>query len=135
VLPTSYQYDTDRRDRFLREARAASALRSSNVTAIYDIGEHENTMFIAMEYVEGELLSDKLAHGPLSVPQAGAIAIQVAEGLEEAHSLSIVHRDIKSSNVIVAARGVVKVLDFGLAKVLAPPAQDHDQTAPLGKAT
>jgi eukaryotic-like serine/threonine-protein kinase len=135
VLPASYQYDTDRRDRFLREARAASALRSSNVTAIYDIGEHENTMFIAMEYVEGELLSDKLAHGPLSVPQAVDIAIQVAEALEEAHSLSIVHRDIKSSNVIVAARGVVKVLDFGLAKVLAPPAQDDDQTAPLGKAT
>src|SRR5215471_19010334 len=77
VLPASYQYDTDRRDRFLREARAASALRSPNVTAIYDFGEHENTMFIAMEYVEGELLSDKLAHGPLSVPQAVDIAIQV----------------------------------------------------------
>jgi serine/threonine protein kinase/tetratricopeptide (TPR) repeat protein len=135
VLPSSYQYDTDRRDRFLREARAASALRSSNVTAIYDIGEHENTMFIAMEYVEGELLSDKLAHGPLSVPQAVDIAIQVAEALEEAHSLSIVHRDIKSANVIVAARGVVKVLDFGLAKMLVSRPQDPDQTAPLGKET
>src|SRR4030095_12682267 len=97
--------------------------------------EQDKTMFIAMEYVEGELLSDKLVRGPLSVPQAVDIAIQVAEALEEAHSLSIVHRDIKSSNVIVAARGVVKVLDFGLAKVLAPPAQDDDQTAPLGKAT
>ena len=135
VLPASYQYDYDRRDRFLREARAASALRSPNVTSIYDIGEHENTMFIAMEYVEGELLSDKLAHGPLSVPQAVDIAIQVAEALEEAHSLSIVHRDIKSSNVIVAARGIVKVLDFGLAKILSTPSQDADQTVRLGKET
>jgi len=135
VLPSSYQSDTDRRDRFLREARAASALRSSNVTAIYDIGEQDDTMFIAMEYVEGELLSDKLVRGPLSIPQAVDIAIQIAEALEEAHSLSIVHRDIKSSNIIVGARGMVKVLDFGLAKVLSNPAHAGDQTVPLDNQT
>jgi eukaryotic-like serine/threonine-protein kinase len=135
VLPASHQYDTDRRDRFLREARAASALRSPNVAAIYDIGEQDKTMFIAMEYVEGELLSDKLVRGPLSIPQAVDIAIQVAEALDEAHSLSIVHRDIKSSNVIVAARGMVKVLDFGLAKVLSNQAPSGDQTVPLNNQT
>ena len=135
VLPSSYQSDADRRDRFLREARAASALRSPNVTAIYDIGEHDNTMFIAMEYVEGELLSDKLVRGPLSISQAADIAIQVAEALEEAHSLSIVHRDIKSANVIVAARGMVKVLDFGLAKIVPNASQATNQTVPLGNET
>src|ERR1041385_5851971 len=67
LLPASYQYDPERRERFLREARAASALRSANVTAIYDIGESEYAMFIAMEYVEGELLSNKLEGGPLDV--------------------------------------------------------------------
>ena len=135
VLPASYQSDTDRRDRFLREARAASALRSPNVTAIYDIGEQDNTMFIAMEYVEGELLSDKLVRGPLSISQAADIAIQVAEALEEAHSLSIVHRDIKSANIIIAARGMVKVLDFGLAKIVSNAKQATNQTVPLGNET
>lgn len=135
VLPASYQSDTDRRDRFLREARAASALRSPNVTAIYDIGEQDNTMFIAMEYVEGELLSDKLVRGPMSVPQAADIAIQVAEALEEAHSLSIVHRDIKSANIIIAGRGMVKVLDFGLAKVVSNPNQSTNQTVTIGNET
>src|SRR4030095_13468647 len=97
--------------------------------------EQDKTMFIAMEYVEGELLSDKLVRGPLSIPQAVDIAIQVAEALDEAHSLSIVHRDIKSSNVIVAARGMVKVLDFGLAKVLSNQAPSGDQTVPLNNQT
>ncbi len=135
VLPASYQYDPERRDRFLREARAASALRSPNVAAIYDIGEQENAMFIAMEYVEGELLATRLAHGPLEINEAVDISIQVAEALEEAHSLGIVHRDIKSSNVIVSAHGMVKVLDFGLAKMDSAPGQSDDRTAPLGMAT
>src|SRR5262245_16263660 len=90
-LPSSYQYDQARRDRFLREARAASALRSPNVAAIYDIGDTGNTMFIAMEYVSGELLSTRLESGPLPVDRAVDIATQVAEALDEAHSLGIVH--------------------------------------------
>src|SRR6185369_2022849 len=129
------QYDSERRERFLREARAASALRSPNVTAIYDIGDTDNTMFIAMEHVSGELLSTRLESGPLTVDQAVDVATQVAEALDEAHSLGIVHRDIKSANLIVTERGLVKVLDFGLAKMTARSNRDIDRTVQLGLET
>src|SRR3954471_21595839 len=78
-LPASYQYDADRRARFLKEARAASALRSPNIAAIYDIGEHDGTMFMAMEYVEGELLSRRCQRGALDAREATEIATQVAD--------------------------------------------------------
>src|SRR5215216_5739420 len=119
-LPASYQYDPDRRARFLKEARAASALRSPNIAAIYDIGEHDGAMFMAMEYVEGELLSRRIERGPLVARDTIDVATQVADALDEAHTLGIVHRDIKSSNLIVTSRGLVKVLDFGLAKTIEP---------------
>ncbi|HWN98498.1 MAG TPA: protein kinase [Blastocatellia bacterium] len=136
LLPVSYQYDLERRERFVREARAASALHSPNVAAIYDFGESDDAMFIAMEYVEGELLSKRLESGPLDINQAIDIAMQVCEALDEAHSLSIVHRDIKSSNVIVTTGGLVKVLDFGLVKIV--PTQNppfDDATVGLGLET
>ena len=117
-LPSSYQYDPDRRDRFYKEARAASALRSPNIAAIYDLGEYEGSSFIVMELVEGELLSAKLARGPLEVCETIDIAMQIADALDEAHGLGIVHRDIKSSNLIITKRGLVKILDFGLVKVI-----------------
>ena len=117
-LPASYQYDPDRRERFFREARTASALRSPYIAAIYDIGEHEGASFIVMEFVEGQLLSAKLERGPLAVCEAIDVAMQVADALDEAHSLGIIHRDIKSSNLIITERGLVKVLDFGLAKTV-----------------
>ena len=127
-LPSSYQYDPDRRARFLKEARAASALRSPNIAAIYDIGEHEDSMFIVMEYVAGELLSHKLRRGAVGVSEAIDIAMQVADALDEAHSIGIIHRDIKSSNLIITERGLVKILDFGLAKVIAPQAEEGDDS-------
>ena len=136
LLPASYQYDPERRERFLREARTASAIRSANVAAIYDIGESEQSMFIAMEYVEGQLLSNRLEAGPLDLYAAIDVATQVAEALDEAHSLGIIHRDIKSSNLIVTARGLVKVLDFGLAKMVSAKVQTvDDRTARLGLET
>ena len=139
-LPASYQYDPDRRERFFKEARTASALRSPYIAAIYDIGEFEGSNFIVMELVEGELLSRTLERGPLPIFDAIGIAMQVADALDEAHSLGIVHRDIKSSNLIITDRGLVKVLDFGLAKSsgnLRPPGRDSDSdpTTRLGQET
>src|SRR3954471_5485279 len=116
-LPASYQYDPDRRARFMKEARAASALRSPYIAAIYDIGEHDGTMFIAMEYVEGELLQTRAERGPIPAREVIEIAEQIADALDEAHGLGIIHRDVKSANLILTPRGLVKVLDFGLAKM------------------
>lgn len=139
-LPASYQYDPDRRDRFFREARAASALRSPHIAAIFDIGDHEGASFIVMEYVAGETISRKLERGPFAVCEAIDIAKQVADALDEAHGLGIIHRDIKSSNLIITERGLVKVLDFGLVKFLPVdkgPANlaDGDPTFKLGQET
>ena len=118
LLPVAEQRDTERRARFFMEARAASALRSSNIAAIYDIGEHEGAIYLVMEYVEGEVLSERVKKGPLPVRDAVDIALQVADALSEAHGRGIVHRDIKSANIIITPRGQAKVLDFGLAKFL-----------------
>jgi serine/threonine protein kinase/Tfp pilus assembly protein PilF len=137
ILPASYQYDPDRRGRFLAEARAASALRSPNIAAIYDIGEHQGAMFIVMEYVDGDSLLHRINTGPIPADQIVDIAMQVAEALIDAHQMGIVHRDIKSTNLMVTSRGLVKMLDFGLAKVVTPsPSQDSDQlTVAIGAQT
>jgi serine/threonine protein kinase/tetratricopeptide (TPR) repeat protein len=116
-LPASYQYDPDRRARFLKEARAASALRSPNIAAIYDIDEFEGAIFIVMEYIKGELLSARIERGSVAVSEAIDTAMQIADALDEAHSNGIIHRDIKSSNLIINERGLIKILDFGIAKV------------------
>jgi serine/threonine protein kinase/tetratricopeptide (TPR) repeat protein len=129
-LPSSFHYDTARRARFLREAQAASALRSPNIAHIYDIGEGDESVFIVMELVEGESLADRIRRGPLSVRDAVDYAAQIADALDEAASRGIVHRDIKSSNVMVTGRGLVKVLDFGLAKVIMPEDSDGGVMAP-----
>jgi Tol biopolymer transport system component/predicted Ser/Thr protein kinase len=130
-LPSSVQDDPDRRARLLTEAQAASWLHSPQIAAIHDIGEHAGRAFIVMEYVEGEPLSHKLKGGPLAISEAVEIAVQVAEALEEAHGRGIVHRDIKSSNLVVTPRGQVKVLDFGLAKVTQHLAADGDKESGL----
>jgi eukaryotic-like serine/threonine-protein kinase len=130
-LPASYQYDPDRRERFFKEARTASSLRSPYIAAIYDIGEYEGSNFIVMELVEGVLLSRMLERGPLPIFDAIGISMQVADALDEAHSLGIIHRDIKSSNLIITDRGLVKVLDFGLARTsgnLQAPGRDSSWT-------
>ena len=120
-LAAEAQTDPERRSRFLTEARAASALRSSNIAAIYDIGQHDGADFLVMEYVEGEVLSARIRRGPLPLRDAVDIELQVVDALVEAHARNIVHRDIKSANIIVNSRGQVKVLDFGLAKFMRPP--------------
>ena len=120
-LVSSDSADTEGRARLVREAQAASMLRSPHIAVTYDLVEHGTDLFIAMEYVEGELLSARLARGTLAVPEALEIAMQVADALDEAHTRGIVHRDIKSANLMITARQLVKVLDFGLAKFLRRP--------------
>ncbi|GAB4336095.1 MAG: serine/threonine-protein kinase [Candidatus Abyssubacteria bacterium] len=106
------------RDRFYREAQAASKLDHPNICTVYEIDEFEGRAFIAMAYVEGRDLSEMIAECPLDARQAIDIAIQVAEGLDEAHDKGIVHRDIKSNNIMVTEKGLVKIVDFGLAKLV-----------------
>jgi serine/threonine protein kinase/tetratricopeptide (TPR) repeat protein len=115
-LPPSLKSDPESRARLLNEARAASMLRSPNIAVTYDIGEEGGADFIVMEYVDGELLSSLVARGPLPVRDVVEIGMQVADALDEAHARGIVHRDIKSANLMRTERGLVKVLDFGLAK-------------------
>ena len=123
-LPQALKEDPDSRARLLNEARAASLLRSPNIAVTYDIGEYAGGDFIVMEYVEGELLSKRVGEGPLPIRDVVEVGMQVADALEEAHGRGIIHRDIKSANLIRTDRGLVKVLDFGLAKFLA--AKEHD---------
>ncbi len=117
-LTSSDSADPDARERLVREARAASLLRSPHIAVTYDLVEHGPDLFIAMEYVEGELLSSRLTRGPMATPEALEIGMQVADALDEAHTRGIVHRDIKPANVMLTSRQLVKVLDFGLAKFL-----------------
>jgi len=116
-LPAEMAADPGRRQRFLNEARAASALNHPHVCVVYDVGETEDGLpFIAMEFVEGQSLDAMVKQGPLEISRVVEIAVQVADALDAAHASRIVHRDIKPANISLNERGQVKVLDFGLAK-------------------
>ena len=119
VLPADLAGDPVRLARFEREARTASALNHPNIVTIHDIADHEGTTYIAMELVEGRTLRELVASGPLAIDEVLRIASQLADGLASAHAAGIVHRDIKPANVMVTHEGLVKILDFGLAKPLA----------------
>ncbi len=127
VLPADLASDPERMQRFIREARLASALSHPNVAHIYEIGDDSGLRFLAMEYVEGEPLSARLRGSPIALAELLSIAAQVADALDAAHSKGIVHRDIKPSNLMLTPRGHVKVLDFGLAKLEAPTGGDETQ--------
>jgi WD40 repeat protein/predicted Ser/Thr protein kinase len=126
VLPASVAADEARRLRFEQEARSASALNHPNILTIYDIGEADGALYIAMELVEGKTLREIIAAGePLATRRTLDLAVQIAEGLAKAHSAGIVHRDLKPENLMVSRDGYVKILDFGLAKLMeSAPAAD-----------
>ena len=122
VLATASASDPDRLRRFEQEARAASALNHPNIISIYDVGREGATSYIAMEFVDGKTLRALIEAGPLAIKKALQIAAQIADGLARAHAAGIVHRDLKPENIMVTRDGFVKILDFGLAKLL--PALD-----------
>jgi eukaryotic-like serine/threonine-protein kinase len=118
VLPPDVVGSEERRARFLREARAAAAVPHPNIATIYEIGEADGVVFIAMELVEGATLRQRLGRGAMTIKDALQIAIQIAEGLARAHQSHVVHRDLKPENVAITPMQHVKILDFGLAKLL-----------------
>ncbi len=117
ILPPEKVADPDRKRRFVQEAKAASALNHPNIVHVYDIDQSEGADYIAMEYVEGKTLDQRIGHRGLPLNDALNYAVQIADALAKAHSTGIVHRDLKPTNIMVNEDGVVKVLDFGLAKL------------------
>jgi serine/threonine-protein kinase len=118
-LPTNAIGTEDEKTRFVQEAKAAASLSHANIATVFGIDEHNDDMFIAMEFIEGQTLKDKISEGPLKLKDAVKIAKQIAEGLAAAHEKGVVHRDIKSANIMLTGKNQVKIMDFGLAKVAA----------------
>ncbi len=131
VLPPEVVRDEERRLRFLREARAAAAVSHPNIATIHEVGEAEGVVFIAMELVEGQTLRQRMGGRPMAMKEALRIATEVAEGLAQAHQAHVIHRDLKPDNVMVAANGHVRILDFGLAKLMHDVREDSDDASRL----
>src|SRR5215475_1207894 len=127
VLPTIVSSDAERLRRFEQEACAASALNHPNILVVHDIGAHDGTTYVVSELLEGETLRKRIAGTPLAQRRAIDYALQIANGLAAAHEKGIVHRDLKPDNLFVTADGRVKILDFGLAKLI-PPERGATQT-------
>src|SRR5438309_5118851 len=120
ILPAELAANQDRMRRFNQEAQTAAALNHPHIAHIYEIGESDGVNFIAMEYIDGETLREKIHRDKTPLPKLLKYLTQVAEGLAKAHAAGIVHRDLKPDNIMVTREGHAKILDFGLAKLLEP---------------
>jgi len=132
VLLAEVAADEDRVRRFVQEAKAASALNHPNILTVYEIGSMENLRFIATELIKGETLRERLLGDPLTLRETLDVAVQIASALNAAHSAGIVHRDIKPENVMLRDDGLVKVLDFGLAKLTEKKTDSIDSESERG---
>src|SRR5579863_4673546 len=130
VLPEALAHDADRLRRFEQEARTIAALNHPNILGIHDIGVHDGAPFLVSEFLEGQTLRQKLASGPLPVRRAIEYALGIAGGLAAAHEKGIVHRDLKPENIFVTRDDRIKVLDFGLAKLVKPEEYEATVTLP-----
>jgi serine/threonine protein kinase len=128
ILPTRFAVDRKHLNRFWQEARLAATLNHPNICTVYEIDDRSETPFIALEYVEGETLAEKIDGKSFDLSEVLEIAVQIADALDEAHRHGIIHRDIKAANVIINKRGRVKVLDFGLAKTFERESSEQEVT-------
>ncbi len=133
VLPSELSSDRERLNRFEQEARSASALNHPNIVTVHDVGKTDSTFYIAMELVEGKTLRELVASGPLPLRKLLSIGAQVADGLAKAHAAGIVHRDLKPENLMVSGDGFVKILDFGLAKLVAESSEALSKMPTMAK--
>ena len=132
LLPSYFTRDANRLRRFEQEARAASSLNHPNILTIYEIGETDGTHFIATEFIEGETLRERMTGAPMQMGDVLHVAEQVASALAAAHEAGIIHRDIKPENIMVRRDALVKVLDFGLAKLAKQQPTDPEATGKVG---
>ena len=135
VLPASFSAERERLQRFAQEARAAAALNHPNILSIFDIGEEKGAPYVVSELLEGETLRERLRNGPLPIRKVVDYGLQVARGLAAAHEKGIVHRDLKPENLFITSDNRVKILDFGLAKLIRPEAVDSGDAPTLQMAT
>ena len=135
LLPAAFSANSDRLQRFEQEARSASALNHPNIVTIYELGQDGCNHYIAMELVEGKTVRELLVSGLLPMRKAMEIAVQVAEGLTKAHEAGITHRDLKPANLMVSNDGLVKILDFGMAKHASPSGEHSDMCSTTGSLT